>query len=263
MRGGKRIKAVFAVSAILMACALMAAAAALWDNSLPDDPPALRVSVNGQFIPCAAYPVFWKGAAYDRISPYQKAWGENPDMQGLACVDEGESFLLELEGRRPDTIQIRFVYLTRPGQYPLWPAEEVEFIGSGESRYAFFSPIAEVDRSWWIYGRLYTVTAAWGENRCEYVFLSGDGVARQNVEADEDFCIVDTGQTALQALERIFEDQNYVYYLSSIRSHAIYVEFADGTRRSLREVLDREVLSIAALMDKGLPVILEKSAVYG
>ena len=62
------------------------------------------------------------------------------------------------------------------------------------------------------------------------------------------------GPTAM-ALEILYYDEFNRYYLSSMRSALIMLEFEDGTRMSLREALDQQKVTIADLMYNGLNVI--------
>ena|GEM_PF-2924423 len=58
------------------------------------------------------------------------------------------------------------------------------------------------------------------------------------------------------ALELIYKDENYRYYLSSIRSGVIMIIFDCGLEMTLRQVLDLEKLTMQELLKEGLPVIL-------
>ena len=64
------------------------------------------------------------------------------------------------------------------------------------------------------------------------------------------------------ALELIYKDENYRYYLSSIRSGVIMIIFDCGLEMTLRQVLDLEKLTIQELLNEGLPVILKPHLVY-
>jgi len=60
-----------------------------------------------------------------------------------------------------------------------------------------------------------------------------------------------------EALEPIYENDMFVYSLSSIRSHGIVLAFIDGNRTSLREALDRKIVNIHDLIYSGLRVYVD------
>ncbi len=87
----------------------------------------------------------------------------------------------------------------------------------------------------------------------------------KNVLSDESkplsYKIIDETEVCADALESIYEDNNYTYYLSCIKSNNIFIEFSNGTKYSLKFVLDNNLISIDELIDKGLKVIkIDKNA---
>jgi len=69
------------------------------------------------------------------------------------------------------------------------------------------------------------------------------------------FTIEEYDGPSAMALELLYYDEFTRYYLSSMRSLSIMLEFEDGTRMSLREALDTQKVTMADLMFNGLEVI--------
>ena len=83
------------------------------------------------------------------------------------------------------------------------------------------------------------------------VILTG---CNEKVETSNDFKIIDNTEICAEALEEIYRDDSYIYYLSCIKSDNIIIEFDDNTKYKLREVLENNILSIDELIDNGLEV---------
>lgn len=73
-------------------------------------------------------------------------------------------------------------------------------------------------------------------------------------KSSKEFVIVDETEVCAQALEEIYRDSDYIYYLSCIKSGNITIKFEDGRVYTLREVLNNNILTIDELIDKGLAV---------
>ena len=74
-----------------------------------------------------------------------------------------------------------------------------------------------------------------------------------------DLLIDPTPQFFAQALEKIYEDENHIYFLREIKSH-IYVLRRDNVCVGLKEGLENQIISINNLL-KVLPeVIIEKKS---
>jgi len=63
--------------------------------------------------------------------------------------------------------------------------------------------------------------------------------------------------TSADALETIYEDEMFLYSLSSTRSHGIVLAFIDGSRISLRDALDWNIVNIHDLIYSGLHVYID------
>lgn len=73
----------------------------------------------------------------------------------------------------------------------------------------------------------------------------------------EEITIDNRCEITAQALEKIYEDEDYEYYLSSISSGCIYVTVNDS-EYTLKEVIDKKVLTIQELEENGLKVYKEE-----
>jgi len=72
---------------------------------------------------------------------------------------------------------------------------------------------------------------------------------------DKSFEIIDTTEVCAEALEGIYSDITGDYYLPCIKSQNIFIKFSDGTKYSLKYVLDNNILTIQELINGGLSVI--------
>ena len=88
------------------------------------------------------------------------------------------------------------------------------------------------------------------------LFIVGCGKKEEVI--NNKFKIIDDTEVCAQALEEIYRDEENVYYLSCIKSGNIKIEFEDGKSYSLKEVLEKDILTIDELIDNGLSVYKEK-----
>ena len=66
------------------------------------------------------------------------------------------------------------------------------------------------------------------------------------------------GLLTFQALELFYEDGEYEYYFPSMRSSMVYVEYADGTQKPIKEALAAGDVSIADLDRFGIRYYAER-----
>jgi hypothetical protein len=78
----------------------------------------------------------------------------------------------------------------------------------------------------------------------------------QNTEPSVRVTIEEWTGISASALELIYEDASYRYYLSSIRSGMIMLTFENGERISLSDALSQDKISIEDLILNGLDVII-------
>lgn len=72
------------------------------------------------------------------------------------------------------------------------------------------------------------------------------------------FKIIEYIGPAPETLEKIYKDDKNIYYLSSIRSEKIILEFEDGMKMDLQKSLMTNTVTIEELREGGLKVIVEK-----
>jgi len=70
----------------------------------------------------------------------------------------------------------------------------------------------------------------------------------------EDYIIVDETEMCAEALEEIYTDDKYKYYLPCISSANIYIKYNDGNKINIKDVLEQKILTIDELIEKGLQV---------
>jgi len=58
----------------------------------------------------------------------------------------------------------------------------------------------------------------------------------------DDFIITDENEICASALEFIYEDENYKYYFPCLKSNTVFIEFADGQRVSVNQILNNPSL---------------------
>lgn len=68
------------------------------------------------------------------------------------------------------------------------------------------------------------------------------------------FEIIDSTEVCAEALEEIYKDNKYTYYLPCMKSGNILIKFSNGNEYSLKEVLDKDLLTIDELIENGLNV---------
>ena len=69
------------------------------------------------------------------------------------------------------------------------------------------------------------------------------------------FKIIDESKCSLQALEKIHEDSAYTYFLPSMKSSQIFLEFENGQRISLAKALKNGMASVDSLKQGGLKIL--------
>ena len=69
--------------------------------------------------------------------------------------------------------------------------------------------------------------------------------------------IVHKYEMCAEALEKIYEDEVFEYYLPCMSSHAIYLEWNDGSTTLMIDDLKSGKVSIESLMNNGLKVYTE------
>jgi hypothetical protein len=70
----------------------------------------------------------------------------------------------------------------------------------------------------------------------------------------DDYIIVNETEICADALEEIYSDEKYIYYLPCISSANIYVKYNNGNKINIKDVLEQKLLTIDELIEKGLQV---------
>jgi len=171
--------------------------------------PKIEITANGAKIPYYALPHRWDGVSYDRPGAFRHVFEKNPEMSGLAEVRTGDTITVDFKGNIPDSVAVEYEFLTVP-YYPLTEntASIIDPIKldfkSQEGRYSF--TVDEMDSVWakWLFtqheggvfseylhyiaGRVYKITASWGDDECEYAFV----VKSQGDTGKEDIVLTDS-----------------------------------------------------------------------
>lgn len=144
-------------------------------TTIPVEPPSAIITHNGgDSDPIENYRILkssWDGAKYDRQSFYQAAWyGEPTLLTGLRRLKPGEQMKVDFGSYTPDNVTVAMAYLTDSLDESLLPIIEVP-VNKVDGGYEFINPpAAESDIA--TSGRVFSITATWGDNSCEYVFAS-------------------------------------------------------------------------------------------
>ncbi len=72
-----------------------------------------------------------------------------------------------------------------------------------------------------------------------------------------DFEIINETYVCDMALENIYEDDNYKYYLSCIMSDTLFIKFNNGKKYTIKEALNNNLVTTNAIIDKGFNLIKE------
>ena len=76
-------------------------------------------------------------------------------------------------------------------------------------------------------------------------------------ELSEKFEIIDTTEVCAEALEEIYRDDKFIYYLPCIKSKNITIKMSNGTKYPLRVALDNNIVTINELKTVGLGMYIE------
>jgi hypothetical protein len=79
----------------------------------------------------------------------------------------------------------------------------------------------------------------------------------KNPNLNSDYVLIDETEMCLSALEKVYEEGIYEYYLPCIQSDTIFLVYEDGTKISVGDALDNKIVEIDDLIAKGLKVYKE------
>ena len=83
------------------------------------------------------------------------------------------------------------------------------------------------------------------------IFLKNEGEKTPTI----DYKIVDNTKSCAEALEEIYKDQKYTYYLPCIKSDNIELVWNNGEKDYLKDAINNKKVSIDSLKEHGLEVI--------
>ena len=85
------------------------------------------------------------------------------------------------------------------------------------------------------------------------IFLNKNiALSKSNIE------IIDATYSCNKTKEKIYEDNNYIYYLPCAKSNSVFVKFKDtNTKVLIKEALSNNKVTINELIKAGLEVIKE------
>lgn len=79
----------------------------------------------------------------------------------------------------------------------------------------------------------------------------------KNPNLNSDYVLADETELCPSALEKIYEEGIYAYYLPCIQSDTIFLVYEDGTKISVNDALNNKLIDIDDLIAKGLKVYKE------
>ncbi|MCL1793623.1 MAG: substrate-binding domain-containing protein [Oscillospiraceae bacterium] len=187
--------------------------------------PKIKVTANGEEIPHYIIPVKWEGDVAGGVDAYAYAFEKNPDMEELFEVSSGDLITVDFAGGPPDKLAISYELLTVPyygGENASSAVDELDAaFESDGNKYSLKVEAFEIGEyssdtyflHWtftpnyygppnsdlrYIAGRAYKISAAWGENECEYIFL----VKNREDLGKEDLSFADKNANVNVMLER-------------------------------------------------------------
>ncbi|MEL7567926.1 MAG: copper amine oxidase N-terminal domain-containing protein [Dehalobacterium sp.] len=137
------------------------------------EPPAITITHETHSEPIGNYKILktnWDGFSYHGPSFYYLAWHSEPTLlTGLRRPKPGEKFMIDFdEYPLPDHVSVKMAYLTDSFDESLLPVIDVP-VKKADGKYEFINPPATASNIATT-GRVYSITATWGENSCAYVF---------------------------------------------------------------------------------------------
>jgi len=184
MRPSRKSKFIVLLSVVLVAVVVFSAMALganvggstskIMSSKSPIEPPSILILHERNPDPIDNYKILkwsWDGTKYDQQGFYQTAWNSEPTLlTGLRRLKPEEKISVDFGTNTPDKVTVKMAYLTESYDESLLPIVEVPF-KSVDGKIEFINPpgaISDIQTT----GRVYSITAVWGQNSCEYVFAS-------------------------------------------------------------------------------------------
>ncbi|MCL1858408.1 MAG: substrate-binding domain-containing protein [Oscillospiraceae bacterium] len=162
--------------------------------------PEITITINNTKIIYYKLPNKWNGNIYDKLSAYQHVFTENPTMENLVEVNTNDIITIDFMENNPDKIKIEYEFITvsyfndndnissevetfeimyeindNKYSFIIDKFDENNYNNWDSKYYELFTPMNSYminsDKLCYIAGRVYKITASWGENECEYIFL--------------------------------------------------------------------------------------------
>lgn len=92
---------------------------------------------------------------------------------------------------------------------------------------------------------------------CAGILIMVSIASKREAKMNQDFEIIDTTEVCAEALEGIYSDNIYEYFLPCIKSQNITIKFSDGRTLPLKEAIETEQVTINQLQGKGLKIYKE------
>lgn len=187
MKSSKKSKRIVLISLMLLAIVIIGAVVVGGNGGIgetirksessfksPEEPSPITINHESDPDPIENYAILkssWNGTKYDRPSFYQSAWNSEPTLlTGLRRLKPGEKMVVDFGDYTPNEVKVTMAYLTESFDKSLLPMVEVP-ITIVEGKIEFVNPPASTSDIPTT-GRVFSVTATWGDNVCEYVFAS-------------------------------------------------------------------------------------------
>ncbi|WP_279588872.1 M56 family metallopeptidase [Paenibacillus castaneae] len=184
MKHNKKPKMVIILSIILFGIVAVSAVAlgaskGISSNSagesssiIPNEPPQMEINNETGSSPIGNYQIrklVWNDVQEEGPSFYYIAWHSEPTLlTGLHRPKPGEKFTFQFADALPDKVTLKMAYLTESYDESLLPVISIPLLKTS-SGYEFTNPAASLSDIPTT-GRVYSITAEWGDNRCEYIF---------------------------------------------------------------------------------------------
>ena len=162
-------------------------------------------------------PLSWNGITSD-ADIYTAVLDSDTADTNIYRPQVNELFKFTFSGSVPDKVSVSMTYYgERNNEYP---EESVPIFKNGKTFEFLDQPIPDSDSSWG--SRIYIIKAAWGENVCQYAFITDNKSAYSALE--------DLGQRMkdLHAIDYCIID-NYVYYAVLGDKEGFHRMLLDGT----------------------------------
>lgn len=169
-------------------------------DTKPNEPPEVTITADGQEIDYFVSKNKWNGNIYDRLGAYQYAFMQNPDMNNLPVIPSNATINIDFGDYRPDKISVFYDYLeitdkTTPHLNMINEMAPRKMNNGKQYSFTFY-PNESAVFSDIIVGRVYKITVSFGDNECEYAFVTADTLDFSNLYSGKTPYIGDNSKVA-------------------------------------------------------------------